>query len=334
MEQVKSLGTTLKIKLRNAPGIVLAAIVLLILCLLFVPYFSNPTNLSNILKNASVLLIVSIGMTLAILSGQIDMSIGGVVSASAMVGAVVLTSFEETTMLAIVLTVITCVAVGMVFGAFNGYMIAYLKLNYWLVTFASMNMGYGLAKIVTGGSIIAGFERNFRNIGDGTYFGLSSVTIVAIVVVGIMLFILKRTHFGMHVYAVGDSEQCASQSGIDVRKIRMRIYLISGTLAGLGGLLLFSKTNSANVTIGSGYEFDAIAAVIVGGTTFSGGKGGLTGTIIGALLIRSVKSALQLLGFNSFWQQTLIGLFILAVIVIDVVSYKVRTKKQTRRMYK
>ncbi len=320
--------------IKNTPGIIILAVALFVIFLLVVPNFANARNLNNIFKNASVLLIVSIGMTLAILSKQIDMSIGGVICSSAMISAVFLTSFAETTSIVILMTILVGILVGIIFGVFNGVMIAYLNYNYWLVTFASMSIATGLAKIVTNGYIIAGFEKSFRNLGGGEFLGVSSIIYISLFFVIVMAIVTKETKFGMAVYAIGDSEQCAKQSGINVKKVRLLIYMISGALAGFAGVLLISKTNSANVGIGIGYEFDAIAAVIVGGTPFSGGRGGVIGTVIGALLIEAVKSALQLVGLNSFWQQTLIGVFILLIIVIDVVNMKIKTTNQMRRMYK
>ena len=149
-----------------------------------------------------------------------------------------------------------------------------------------------------------------------------------------MLLVVQRTAFGMHIYAVGDSENCARQSGINVKKVRFLIYAISGALAGLSGVLLIARTNSAAPNLGSGYEWNAIAAVIVGGTSMSGGKGHLLGTVYGVIIITAVMSGLQLIGLNNYWQQFFKGVFIMTVIIIDVLSALKREKNALRRRYK
>ena len=324
-----------KQNIKKVSGIMWASLLMVVLMLIFVPNFSQPRNFDNILKNTAVLLIISIGMTMAILSSQIDLSIGGVMSASAMISAMYLSRFEEPTAVQILITFLIGIIVGLAFGLINGVMIGIFKYNYWLVTFATMSMGYGLAQVVTNGNIIAGFSKTFRHVADGKMGGaVSNVIIITILIVVIMMLLLARTRFGMHIYAVGDSEQCAAQSGIVVTKIRILVYAISGILAGLGGVLLVSKTNSASATIGNGYEFDAIAAVIIGGTPFEGGKGGLGGTVIGALVIQAFKAGLQLMGVSSYWQQTLVGIFILLIIVVDVISENQKLIKKTRRIYR
>lgn len=324
-----------KQNIKKVSGIMWASLLMVVLMLIFVPNFSQPRNFDNILKNTAVLLIISIGMTMAILSSQIDLSIGGVMSASAMISAMYLSRFEEPTAVQILITFLIGIIVGLAFGLINGVMIGIFKYNYWLVTFATMSMGYGLAQVVTNGNIIAGFSKTFRHVADGKMGGaVSNVIIITILIVAIMMLLLARTRFGMHIYAVGDSEQCAAQSGIVVPRIRILVYAISGILAGLGGVLLVSKTNSASATIGNGYEFDAIAAVIIGGTPFEGGKGGLGGTVIGALVIQAFKAGLQLMGVSSYWQQTLVGIFILLIIVVDVISENRKLIKKTRRIYR
>ena len=218
-----------KQNIKKVSGIMWASLLMVVLMLIFVPNFSQPRNFDNILKNTAVLLIISIGMTMAILSSQIDLSIGGVMSASAMISAMYLSRFEEPTAVQILITFLIGIIVGLAFGLINGVMIGIFKYNYWLVTFATMSMGYGLAQVVTNGNIIAGFSKTFRHVADGKMGGaVSNVIIITILIVVIMMLLLARTRFGMHIYAVGDSEQCAAQSGIVVPKIRILVYAISG----------------------------------------------------------------------------------------------------------
>ena len=149
----------------------------------------------------------------------------------------------------------------------------------------------------------------------------------------ITVLVLYKTKFGLHIYAIGDSEICAANSGINVKRTRFWVYAISGLTAGLAAVLLLARTNSAGATIGEGYEFSAIAAVVIGGTAMEGGKGGFKGTIFGAIFISAMKNGLQLIGLSNYWQQVLLGVVIIAIILYDVINAKVRFKKSLRRVY-
>jgi ribose transport system permease protein len=326
-----------RIAIKKVPGLIWGSLVVLILFAVFVKNYTAPKNIENILRNTSVLIVVSIGMTMAIISKKIDLSIGGVMTFSGMIAGLYLHSLEgETTALHIIIVLLLGILTGTVFGIFSGLMIGVYKYNYWLVTFATMSMAFGLSQAITNGKIVAGYSTLFRKtLSSGKIIlGIPNIIIISLIIVIIMNIILKRTRFGMHIYAVGDSEQCAEHSGISVKKVRFLVYVISGALAGLGGVLLIARTNSAAPVLAVGYEFDAIAAVIVGGTSFDGGKGSLWGTVFGAIIIAAVKSGLQLIGLNIYWQQTFVGLFILSVIVTDVLSARRRKLQGLRRIYK
>ena len=320
--------------LRRLPGIVWGTIGLFAFFAIFAQGFIQPTNVQNILENTSILIIVSLGMTLVILAGKIDISIGSVMSLSGMMAALYLQSYETTTVFNVIVAVLIGTAVGGVFGIFNGIMIGKFNYDFWLITFASLGIAQGLTEVVSGGTIVAGFSKTFRFIGDGEIFGISVIVIIALILSVFIIFLSKRTQFGLRIYAIGDSERCALQSGINVVKTKINIFIICGLLAGFGGVLLASKTNSISPIAGKGYEFNAIAAVIVGGTSFDGGKGRVAGTVLGGLLIAIMKNGLQLIGFSSFWQQTLIGVFILMIIILDVISSYRRNIKMQRRVYK
>lgn len=319
---------------KKVPGIAVGIIILVIVFGLIQPKFFVLANFQNILKNASILTIVSMGMTMAVLSGQIDLSVGSVMSLSAVVTGIMLKTWEDPSAFQVALAILVGLGIGAVFGLFNGIMIGKYKFDFWLITFATMAIAKSLALIVTNGDIIAGYNKTYRTIGDGDIYGISSCIIVTIIVCMIIIFISTRTRFGYAIYSVGDSEKCAFQSGIKVVKTRIKIYVFSGLLAAFGGIMLASKTNSASSTIGTGYEFNAIAAVLVGGTPFTGGKGGLLGTVLGGLLITTMKSGLQSIGLSVYWQTLLIGLFIMIIIIMDTATTKRRTIKEQRRTYK
>lgn len=318
---------------KKVPGIFWGIILATILFSFAAPGFTKLANIENILKNASILMIVAIGMTLAILLGKIDISISGTMAAVGMVCAVYLTSMEEPTAVHVLIGVVIALVMGALLGSINGLFIGVLKYDYWLVTFSTMSITLGLAQIVTGGYLVAGFNKTVRFLGDGSIAGVSTLIYIAVILVAVMIVIMRNTRFGMHIYAIGDSEQCAQLSGVNVKWTIFAAYALSGMFAGLGGILLLSKTNSMGPTSTDSYAFNAIAAVIVGGTSFSGGKGGLGGTVLGALFITIIKAGLPLIGLSAYWQQACIGIFILAIIIVDVVGERVKMIQATRRVY-
>lgn len=322
-----------KMAIRKIPGIAYGIVIVMIIFAFAARNFMNPANLENVLRNAAILLVISIGGTMAILAGKIDLSIGGIATFAGMIGGLYLKSCADPNAFNVFVSILITVAIGAVVGAFNGLMIGYQGYDNWLITFSTMSITFGLAQIVTGGNIVSGFNRTVRFIGGGEIFGIKVLLILAFVVVGIMIFVMHRTRFGMHIYAVGDSETCAQVSGVNVKKTLFMVYLLSGCFAGLCGFLLLSRTNSIGPTTGDGYEFNAIAAIIVGGTTFEGGKGGLGSTVFGALFITIVKNGLQLVGLSIFWQQACVGFFILGIILVNALNEMRTVKNAQRRIY-
>ena len=325
---------TVKAYAKKIPGTIYGILAMFVFFAVINPRFLGLANMQNILKNASVLAIVSMGAGMAILSAKIALSIGYVMSLSAIVTTIFITSHESLNAGIIALGCLLGVGVGFLFGLFNGMMIGKFKFDYWLITFASMSIAQGLSQVVSDGQIISGFGKPFRAVASTKLLGLDSVVWIAAILCGLSILLARKTRFGYAIYAIGDSEECAFKSGIHVERIRILIYVLSGLLAGIGGILLAAQTNSASATLGSNYEFNAIAAVIVGGTPSEGGKGGLGRTVLGAVLITVLKSGLRFSGLDSYWQTLLIGLFIMAVVVSDVVSTKSLHRRETRRVYK
>lgn len=319
--------------LKSITGSTWAGIALIILFAILVPNYLGMRNAMNILKNTTALVIASVGMTMAILLGQIDMSVGGVITVASTLSGIYLHSVETVTVGNVLIAVLISCGVGLVFGAFNGYMIGYLKYNYWLVTFGSMSMAFGLAKGITDGGVVSGFDSKFLWISNGEPFGVAMCIVWAVLICVIAIFITYKTRFGLHIYAIGDSEACAVNSGINVNRTRFWVFTLSGLMSGIAAVVLLARTNSAGATIGEGYEFNAIAAVVIGGTAMKGGRGGFKGTIFGAVFISAMKNGLQLVGLSNYWQQVLLGVVIIAIILYDVISAKVRAKKGLRRVY-
>lgn len=322
-----------KAAVTRVPGIFWGIVIASLFFTLTTDNFIHPRNLEQVFNSTAILLIISIGATMAILSAKIDLSVGGIATFAGMVAAVYLHSLEDPGVLHVILAILIAVGVGIVMGAFNGYMIGYRKFDNWLITFSTMSIGFGLSQVITGGNIISGYNKTVRFLGDGELFGIKVLLFVALILTALMIFVIRNTRFGMHIYAVGDSEVCAAVSGVNVAKTNFLIYLLSGAFAGFCGFLLLSKTNSMGPTTADGYEFNAIAAVIVGGTTFDGGKGGLGGTVLGAMFIAIIKNGLQHIGLSIYWQQAFVGIFILGIILMDVISERKKAKKAQRRLY-
>ncbi len=319
--------------IRRIPSSVWAGIVLIIFFAIFANGYLSGRNILNILRSSTALMVVSAGMTLCILMAQIDMSVGGVITAAATSAGLYLQAVAPVTVFNVLVAIIICLAVGFAFGLLNGFLIGTLNFNFWLVTFGTMSIGFGLSKVLTGGGVLSGFDKKFQWISNGKPFGVSMCIIWAAIFCVIMLFIQLRSRFGLHIYAIGDSEQCAENSGINVRRTRFWAYALSGLFAGIAAMLLLSRTNSGSATLGDGYEFNAIAAVIIGGTAMEGGKGGFGGTIFGAIFISAMKNGLQLIGLSTYWQQVLLGIVILAIILYDVILTRATSRRKLRRVY-
>lgn len=281
-----------------------------------------------ILRHSSVLVTASIGMTLLILVSQIDLSVGSVMSLAGVITAVCV---QKSMPLAVGLFL--SIAVGMAVGFLNGIMVAVYRFDYWISTFATMGIVAGLALVVADGRTIAVNSAAFRWIGSGQIFGVDFLIILVIVLVLAMLLVLNKTRFGYNIYSIGGSAETARLSGINVVKNRVLVFICSGFFSSVAGLLLASMGGSASPIAGADYSFDAIAAVIIGGTSFDGGKGGLFGTVLGAVMLRILTLGLNLMGIPSPWQKAIIGVVIVIIIVSDVLGEKHRKKNESRRVY-
>ncbi|WP_286680223.1 ABC transporter permease [Tepidanaerobacter sp. EBM-49] len=308
--------------LRKIPGIVYGLFLILIIFSLTADYFFTFLNLMNIAKQASVLMVVSLGMTLTILLGKIDMSVGSIMS---LVGVITGICLHDN--ISIPMSMITGLVCGSVIGIANGYLIGLGNFDYWIVTFANMGIAQSLALVISNGATVPGFSKSFRFMGDGQIYGVPVSIIIAISITYGIIYLTYHTKFGSDVYSVGGNEQVARYAGINTGKIVFKTYVLSSLLAGFAGILLVSKVNSANPIAGAGYEFDAIAATLIGGTPFDGGKGGVFGTLIGSFIIATLRNGLNMLGFTPPIQYTLIGFIIILIIIFDVLNEKYRKQR-------
>ena len=302
----------------------LIALILMIAAFgLFADGFFTWGNCRTVMMQISVNLCLSVGMTLVILTGGIDLSVGSVLAFSGAIMAGLLKSglAIEGLNLYVGVTVLGAVCGGILVGAslglFNGMMITRFKVPPFVATLAMLTIARGATKLYTGGEAITGLGDSFAQIGSGRLMGLPNQALIAALIVAVAAILLKRTRFGRHVYAVGGNEQAAKLSGLNVNRIKLKVYGMAGALSAVGALMVTSKLNSATPVAGEGYELDSIAAVVIGGTSLSGGRGSVFGTVLGALIIGVLNSGLVIMGVDPFWQKVIKGFVILLAVVID-----------------
>jgi ribose transport system permease protein len=270
-------------------------------------------NLSIVLQQASVNTVLAAGMTFVILTGGIDLSVGAVVALAAMVSLIV-SSDPAIAVFSVPLGLLS----GAIAGAINGTLVARLGLPPFIVTLGALTAVRGVARLIGGDQTIFNGDLPFAFIGSGTLLGIPYLVIIAFLVIVISWFVLRRTVFGMHVYAVGGSPKAAHVSGLKVSWLLLSVYVISGFLAALGGLMSAARLLAANGSqMGQGYELDAVAAAILGGISFAGGIGSIWGSLVGALIIAVLSNGLILVGVSEIWQYIIKGLVIVIAVAID-----------------
>jgi len=299
----------------------IALIILVILITIMNPQFIAPNNLLNLLRQASVNALIAFGMTFVILTGGIDLSVGSVLAfTGAIVAEMILQGVPAW------LAALSGILIGAVLGAINGLFVAYGKIAAFIATLATMTIWRGATYVFTGGNPVTGGKMNtsffFQYIGQGYLFGIPFPVIITLVAFIIAYILLHKTAFGRKTFALGGNEKAAFVAGVKTKKILIIIYTISGLLAALAGLILTSRLGSAQPDAGMGYEMDAVASTVIGGASLSGGKGRMSGTLVGALLIATLSNGMNLLGINSFYQQIVKGVVILIAVLIDSQSQK------------
>ncbi|EEW26183.1 ABC transporter permease [Rhodobacter ferrooxidans] len=301
---------------------ILVALVLVCVILAFAnEYFLTTRNLVNVLRQTSINGILAIGMTFVILTRGIDLSVGSVVALAGVVSA----SFATTATTAMVpggpypavFALAIGVLVGVVCGLINGVIVAFFRVPSFVATLGMLSAARGLTLLYAGGKPVPALTDSFRYIGTESILGVPMPVVLFALVFFASLWVLTSTRFGRHVYAAGGNPHAARVSGVNVNRVRLLVYVISGGLAGAAGMILAARTGSALTQAGIAYELDAIAAVVIGGTSLSGGVGKVTGTLIGALLIAVVNNGLDLMGVESYYQQVIKGMLIVAAVMLD-----------------
>ena len=311
--------------LKDNLGILIAlAAMILFLCVwpATAKTFPTKTNLFNLLRQSSTNLMLACGMTMVIILGGIDQSVGSIIAMSGCfaAGAVVWGGMPE--IVGLTLGVLS----GLMFGLFNGAVIAWTNIPPFIVTLASMNLAKGIAYVFSGGKPIRCMTEAWKFLGAGYVLGIPTPVWTMFIVFFLCVIFLNRTRIGRHIYAVGGNSTAAKFSGISTAKVKFTVFAISGTLAGLAGVTIASRLYSGTCTSGNAAEMDAIAAVVIGGTSMSGGSGKLGGTLIGALIIGILNNGLNLMGVNSDWQYIIKGIVILGAVYVDYL----RTQKKAK----
>ena len=277
------------------------------------PDFASPRNLSNIGLQAAALIIVSLGMTLVILTEGIDLSLGAVLGLCGVVMSLLLVSQASSLPLAIG----AALAVGVAAGAFNGTLVACAGMPPFIVTLGVYGMAQSLAMVLTAGNSVTGLPPAVRWFNEGEWWGLPVPILAMLGVFALTWLLLYRSRFGRYVFAIGGNRRALELAGVPVRAWLVAVYAYAGLLAALASFIMTARMNAAHPTIAIGLEFDAIAAVILGGTSFEKGRGGIWGTLAGALAVAVLRNGLNLIGLSTEWQVAVVGLVIVSAVAID-----------------
>ncbi|MFM6976478.1 MAG: ABC transporter permease [Sphingobacteriaceae bacterium] len=308
-----------------------STIALLLLCILLsilTDKFLTVDNGWNVLRQISVNICISVGMTLVVLTAGIDLSVGSVLAFSGAIAAGLLKSgiavpqFDLFIGFTLLGTLLAGILTGAALGFFNGWVITRFKVPPFVATLAMLTIARGFTMLWTKGYPISGLGTDFAVIGTGWFLGVPILVWIAAVIVCLALTIANKTALGRYIYAIGGNENAARLSGINISKVKIVVYSIAGALAAIGGIMVTSRLDSAQPNAGMSYELDAIAAVVIGGTSLSGGRGTIVGTVLGAIIIGVLNNGLVLLDVSPFWQQVVKGMVILLAVIIDKANSK------------
>jgi ribose transport system permease protein len=313
--------------LREA-GIGIALLLLIAIFSASAPHFTDESNITNILTQITINLIMATGMTFVILIGGIDLSVGSVMALSAMVAGLVLKAETLPVPVAIISAALTSVAVGMVCGFINGFVTSFWGVPSFIVTLGMLNIARGGALEVTNARTLFEFPNAFNDFGTATLLGMPAIFLVALGLVLLGWAVLTRTVFGRLIYAIGNNEEAVRLSGHDTFIFKVAAFVISGLTVGIGAIVYMARLTIASPILGTGFELNAIAAVIIGGTSLNGGRGSLIGTFLGACLIGVLADGLILIGVGDFVRQMITGGVIILAVILD--SYRARIAERTR----
>ena len=306
-------------------GIIFVLILLIAVFACLTDRFLMPNNIFNILRQSSIVGIISVGMTFVMLTGGIDLSCGSIVGASCVGAALLMTAAKPWHP---VLACVVMVAFGTILGVANAFFIAQLKVPPFIATLGTMTSVRGIAYIITGGLPVFGFNRSFTVIGQG-YVGVVPIPVIIMVVVfAFGIIFLNKTRMGRHIYGVGGNEEAARLSGVNVKKIKYLVYGVSGFMSSLAGVVLLARVNSGQPNAGTGYEMDVITGVVLGGVSMSGGQGRLIMVVVGVLIMGILTNGMTMLTINEYVQQFIKGLVLIGAVALDSFIKEQRSKQK------
>ena len=302
------------IKFIQDKGVVIALIILVVVLSIASPQFRSFNNFLSLLRQSAINGFIAFGMTCVILTGGIDLSVGSVLALTTAIAAFLIKGG-----MAVGLAIIIALAVGTVFGLVSGVMVTKGRLQPFIATLITMTVFRGCTMIFTGGKPISnlGGSELLKFVGRGYVAMIPFPVILFLLVFAVMWFVLGKTTFGRRVYATGSNAVAAKLAGVNIDKTKLAVYAISGFMSALAGIILLSRLGSAQPTLGSGYELDAIAAVALGGTSMSGGRGRIWGTFVGVLIIAVLSNGLNIVGVSSYYQSVVKGIVILIAVLSD-----------------
>ncbi|WP_343551026.1 ribose ABC transporter permease [Pantoea sp.] len=301
----------LKFNLRDA-GTLIGLVIIVVTFSFLSPVFFTVPNLLNILQQSSINALIALGMTLVIISGGIDLSVGPTAALSAVLGATMMVLGVP-----VPLAIMATLGIGALCGVFSGTLIAYAGLQPFIVTLGGLSLFRAIALIFTGGNPVFGIPMEFRSIINSAVFGVPTPIVIVAVIALLLWVVMNKTPLGEYILAVGGNEEAARVAGVPVKRTKVTVYIISGTLASLASLILIGRLGAAEPTIGNLWELDAIAAAAIGGASLMGGKGSIIGTLIGAIILGALRNGLTLLNIQAFYQLLATGLIIIIAMLID-----------------
>ncbi len=301
--------------LKENIGIIVGLVILCVGLSFATDSFATVTNFFNVVRQICINLFLACGMTFIILLGGIDLSVGSVIAVSGCISA----GMATWNGLPVAVSILIGVFFGCLVGLLNGLIVSTTTIPAFIVTLATMNIGRGIARIYTNAQTISVMQPAYTFWGKGKIFGIPVQLYLIVLIILLCSFILNRTQLGKHIYATGGNKTAAQYAGINTKKVTLFVFIFSGFLASLAGVLTVGRTFSATMVMGQSAEMDAIAAVVLGGTSMSGGKGSISGTVIGVIIIGVLNNGMNLLGIDSSWQYVVQGIVILLAVYIDFI---------------
>jgi len=301
----------LKFNVRDA-GTLIGLLIIVVTFSFLSPVFFTLPNLLNILQQSSINALIALGMTLVIISGGIDLSVGPTAALSAVLGATLMTLGVP-----VPLAILATLGVGAMCGLFSGSLIAYAGLQPFIVTLGGLSLFRAIALIYTGGNAVFGIPLAFRSLINSTVLGIPTPIVIVAVIALLLWTVMNKTPLGEYILAIGGNEEAARVAGVPVKRTKVTVYIFSGLLASLASLILIGRRGAAEPTIGNLWELDAIAAAAIGGASLMGGKGSIFGTLIGVVILGVLRNGLTLLNIQAFYQLLATGLIIIIAVLID-----------------